>query len=255
MRTLVKLSNPPKFIAPNWIITFLIFIPFILPGKYPAGGEKAGVSFKGRLAPVHVAGIRQVSQITNIIDPGNNVISPPAPPVSAPKISPEFARFIKQVADGQAKFVRGVFVEGILALRVVQQPTKDWAYVSGVLGNATEFQNAADNGVIGLLAHNYLSGKLFYHLKMGDQIGVVYGDGSVKNYRVSGSFQYQKLDPNDLSSKMVDLSTDITMTSGQVFEKFYAGSDHVTFQTCLEKNGVSTWGLYFVVAQPVNAGY
>ena len=248
----MKFSHPPKFVAPNWLITLLIFIPFILPGKYLPDGENAGVSFKGRLVPVPVAGIRQVSQVFSIVDLGHNFISPPAPPTGAQKISPGFARFIRQVADGQAKVVRGVYVEGVLALHVVQQPAKDWAYVSGVLGNATEFQNAESNGIIGLLAHNYLSGRLFYDLKIGDQIGVVYGDGSVKNYRVSGSFQYQKLDPNDLSSKLVDLSTDSIITSGQVFEKFYAGSDHVTFQTCLEKNGVSTWGLYFVVAQPVS---
>ncbi len=251
----MQISHPTKFAVPNWLITLLIFIPFIVPGKYSPGGEKTSFSFKGRLSPPPVAGIRPVSQKFSIVNGRDNVISPPAPAPNAAQDSPEFSRFIRQVADGQANFVRGVYVEGVMALRVVQQPAKDWAYVSGVLGNATQFQNAANNGVTGLLAHNYLSGKLFYDLKMGDQIGVVYGDGSVKKYRVSGSYKYQKLDPVDLSSKLVDLSTNNTVTSGQVFQKFYAGSDHVTFQTCLEKYGISTWGLYFVVAQPVNAGY
>lgn len=251
----MKFSTPPKPLAPNWLITLLIFISFTFPGKYPAGSEKASAFFKGRAAPIPVTRVRQVSQMISIVDLGHDVISSPAPPTSMPRISPEFARFIGQVADGQAKVVRGVYVAGSLALHVVQQPAKDWTYVSEELGNATEFQNAADNGVIGLLAHNYLSGRLFYNLKSGDQIGVVYGDGSVKYYRISGSFQYQKLEPDDLSSKLVDLTTGITVTSGQVFGKFYSGGDHVTLQTCLERNGISTWGLYFVVAQPVNPGY
>jgi hypothetical protein len=250
----MNFSLPPKIITQKWLISLLIFVPFIFPGKYPSGNEKAMFSFNSRAALGPVAGVRPVSPLTRIIDSGQDVFSPPAPPTSAPQTSPALARFITRVADGQAKVVRGVYAAGILALQVIQQPDKDWTYVSEVQGNATEFQNAANNGVIGLLAHNYLSGRLFYNLKSGDQIGIVYGDSLVKYYRVSGSYQYQKLDPNDLSSKLVDLSNGATVTSGQVFEKFYSGGDHVTLQTCLEKNGISTWGLYFVVAQPVSPG-
>jgi hypothetical protein len=238
-----------KFLAPSLFITFVLFTPFILPGKSPTHNKTITLP-KRRSGHVSPAPIHWVSQFLQVSDPGHGVVSPP---LRAPQISPEFARFIDHVFDGQSGVVRGIYVADVLALSVVQQPAKDWTYVSSKLGDATEFQSASKNGILGLLAHNYLSGRSFYNLKPGEQVDVVYGDGAVKYYRVSNIYQYQKIDPTDLSSNLVDLSTGKIVSSGHVFEQFYDGSDHVTLQTCLEKNGLSTWGLYFVVAQPIPA--
>jgi hypothetical protein len=243
----MKFVIPAKFLAPSLLITFVLFTPLILPGKSPTL-DKTIISPKSQSGHVSPVPIHWVSQFLQVSDPGHGVVSPP---LSAPQISPEFARFIDHVFDGQSGVVRGIYVAGVLALRVVQQPAKDWTYVSSKLGDATEFQNASKNGILGLLAHNYLSGRSFYNLKPGEQVDVVYGDGAVKYYRVSNIYRYQKIDPTDLSSSLVDLSTGKVVSSGHVFEQFYDGSDHLTLQTCLEKNGLSTWGLYFVVAQPV----
>jgi hypothetical protein len=252
----MKFYTPTKSFTPKLLMTLLLFIPFIIPGKRALNNEITDYSYKGQTFPIHGPNVHHILQERSIVDPGHEYNSPTAAPVPAakPALSLAFARFVRMVMNGQAGVVRGIYVEGILALQVVQQPDKEWTYVSGELGKATEFQNAANNGIIGLLAHNFLSGRLFYSLKPGAQIEVVYGDGAVRYYQVSGSYRYQKLDPNDLSSKLIDLSTGSVVSSGQVFERFYDGADHIALQTCLEKNGLSTWGLYFVVALPLNVG-
>jgi hypothetical protein len=165
----------------------------------------------------------------------------------------ELTQFVAQVDPDQSDHVlHGVHVTGTLALEVEQQPTGNSTYVSNRLRAATQFKNAADNGVVGLLAHNFLSGGLFYSLKIGQEVHLVYGDGQIENYRVSEIERFQKLDPASLSGDLVELSTGRRFTTNQVFQRFYTGGDHVTFQTCLAGGGLSNWGLVFIVAKPVH---
>ena len=35
-----------------------------------------------------------------------------------------------------------------------------------------------------------------------------------------------------------------------MFKRVYAGDRHVTFQTCIQEEGISSWGRLFVVAVP-----
>jgi hypothetical protein len=163
----------------------------------------------------------------------------------------EFDQFVDSVANGAAGVVRGVYVPGVLANRVIQQPANDWAFVSDEADLLTEFQSARSNGVTGLLAHNYLLGEQFYNLVAGDYAAVVYGDGTYKIYLVAEIDQYQKLTTSSLTSDMVDLETGERLTSSQVFNRYYNGSEKLTFQTCLERDGKSNWGLTFTVALPV----
>lgn len=244
----MKFAIPSKLFASSIFITLALFSPFIFPENYPAKIDIRASSRRRDLATQ--AGVEnQAPLMVKYDDPIHAVYSH-----ITSVISPAFSRFIRMVSNGQPGTVRGLFANGIMALTVVQQPGTDWAFVSAELGNATQFQNASKNGVIGLLAHNYLSGRSFYKLKQGDQVGVVYGDGAVKYYQVSGMYRYQKIDPADMSSSLIDLSNGVVVSSGQVFERFYDGADHLTLQTCLEKDGLSTWGLYFVVALPVRSG-
>ena len=159
--------------------------------------------------------------------------------------------FISRVENGQNLTVRGVYVPGFLALPVVQQPGGNSGYVSRKAETVTQFQLAARNNVIGLLAHNYLSGKDFFRLSEGLQVMVVRGDGSIDRYRVTGVHEFQKLSPGSNWSHYVDLKSGERLTTYQVFNQYYQGEHHLTFQTCLEKDGLETWGLRFVVAEPV----
>jgi hypothetical protein len=164
---------------------------------------------------------------------------------------PSLRNFISHVENGQNLTVRGVYVPGFLALPVVQQPGGNSGYVSGKAETVTQFQLAARNNVIGLLAHNYLSGKDFFRLSEGLQVMVVRGDGSIDRYRVTGVHEFQKLSPGSNWSHYVDLKSGERLTTYQVFNQYYQGEHHLTFQTCLEKDGLETWGLRFVVAEPV----
>ncbi len=148
--------------------------------------------------------------------------------------------------------IRGIYAPGKFALQVVQQPKDNWSYVSELPGVVTQFQSA-QSPVTGLLAHNFLDGQLFYKLSIGEELELLYGNGSARRYRVSDIFKFQKLDVNSLSGDMIDLSDGKQVTTGDVFKKVYTGDDRVTLQTCLEGEGLSNWGLYFVIAQPITS--
>lgn len=166
---------------------------------------------------------------------------------------PSLNNFVDNLINGQPKSVRGVYVPGFMALPVVQQPGGNTGFVSEQPGTATQFQLANRYGVIGLLAHNYLSGSEFYRLIEGLKVLVVNGDGSLVNYRITEVVEFQKVTPGSNWSHYINLETGERLTTYQVFTQYYQGEHHLTFQTCLEKDGMETWGLRFVVAEPVES--
>ena len=168
-------------------------------------------------------------------------------------LAPDLKDFITQVSEGSSGTdLGGVHISGVFSLKVEQQPEDKATHVSTALGSVTQFRSAARNGVTGLLAHNYLSGKLFYNIALGQEVNLVYGDGSIKRYQVSDIQSFQKLTPSSLRGDLIDLETGRKYSTAQVYNRFYTGSDHVTFQTCLEGEGISNWGLTFFVATPVH---
>jgi hypothetical protein len=166
---------------------------------------------------------------------------------------PTLNNFIDNLVNGQANSARGVYVPGFMAFPIVQQPRGNTGFVSEQAGTVTQFQLAARYGVIGLLAHNYLSGNEFYRLVEGLKVLVVNGDGSLSNYRITEVVEYQKLTPGSNWSHYINLETGERLTTYQVFSEYYQGEHHITFQTCLEREGLETWGLRFVVAEPVES--
>jgi hypothetical protein len=166
---------------------------------------------------------------------------------------PTLNNFVNNLVNGQANSARGVYVPGFMAFPIVQQPRGNTGFVSEQAGTVTQFQLAARYGVIGLLAHNYLSGNEFYRLVEGLKVLVVNGDGSLSNYHITEVVEYQKLTPGSNWSHYLNLETGERLTTYQVFSEYYQGEHHITFQTCLEKDGLETWGLRFVVAEPVES--
>jgi len=183
------------------------------------------------------------------------LIALPALPAQAAsaggKNLPSLEKFAGSVNTKQTGVVTGVYVPGVLALKVMQQPANDPAYVSTRAGSATQFQAAAANGVTGLLAHNYLAGAEFLNLAEGQDVWLVYGDGALKRYRISRLARFQALESKNPYSPLVDLATGVKASAAQVFGQVYAGGDQVVFQTCISKNGDPSWGRLFVVAAPV----
>lgn len=163
---------------------------------------------------------------------------------------PDFEEFSRSVQNGDADTLQGVYVANVLATPVVQQPVNNAGYVSSVDGVLTQFGMPSQYGNVGLLAHNYLSGQLFFDLAIGQEVRLVYGDGRVETFVIDRILRYQAFQPNSAYSDFRDLSTDEVLTAEQVFRKAYTGDRHVTFQTCIAAKGISTWGRIFVIAIP-----
>jgi hypothetical protein len=165
---------------------------------------------------------------------------------------PSLDVFTENLINGEAEQIVGVYQEFSFAQRVVQQPDNDAAYVSPFDNQMTQFHMVDSmTGNVGLLAHNYLSGKLFFELEPEEVVQVVYGDGSVQAFKIEKSLSYQAVSPQDVYSNFVDLETGKKLTAAQLFERVYGGSYHLTFQTCIRNGDEYSWGRLFVIATPV----
>jgi hypothetical protein len=154
---------------------------------------------------------------------------------------------------GSPHALRRVYVANVLALRVVQQPAGNDAFVSAANDEVTQFSWASKYGNIGLLAHNYLSGWSFSRLAIGQTVRLVYADGKIEDFIVTEVLRFQALQPHSPLSSFRNLANDEIMTSRQVFGRVYAGQHHLTFQTCIAEAGNLSWGRLFVLAMPAHA--
>lgn len=175
--------------------------------------------------------------------------TPTSEPTLTPLPPPFFDVFVSSLVNGRANQVVGVFVDGVMALKVVQQPAADPAYVSTEPGAATYFTLVTKmTGNTGLLAHNYLAGVYYYNLRPGQSVVIIHGDGSTAEYVVSDIDNFQALSPNSPTSNFVNMSTGETLTATDLFYQVYAGSSRTTFQTCIAQGNEPSWGRLFVVA-------
>jgi hypothetical protein len=164
---------------------------------------------------------------------------------------PDLSSFTLSIQNGNASLLRGVYVDGLFALPIVQQPTYNAAYVSTIDNTVTQFGLASQFENIGFLAHNYLSGQYFFQLMPGMLIRLIYGDGQIEYFIVTNIYRYRATSPYSVYSDFVDLDTQEYLTGSALFTKVYMGPSHVTFQTCISQNGNSSWGRLFVIAEPV----
>ena len=158
--------------------------------------------------------------------------------------------FSKSVQNGDAAALRGVYIADVLALPIVQQPAGNPGFVSSTDNEITQFGMASQYGNIGLLAHNNLSGKLFSQIMVGQEVRIVYGNGNMEVFIVAEVLSYQALQPSSPYSSFRNQNKDETFTAEQMFKRVYFGDRHVTFQTCIESRGNSSWGRLFVIAVP-----
>jgi hypothetical protein len=163
---------------------------------------------------------------------------------------PDFAEFSKTVQNNESNALRGVYVPNVLALPVTQQPVGNAGYVSSKMGEVTQFDMAAKFGVVGLLAHNHLSGGDFSQLAVGQEVRLVYGNGMVEYFVIRQILQYQALEPTSQYSSFRDLTNNEMLTAEQLFNKVYRGERHVTFQTCIVGAESLSWGRLFIIATP-----
>lgn len=186
------------------------------------------------------------------------IVSHPVPALTLShtgSIPPKFEDFVKLADNTNVNNLFGVYVPDVLALQVVQQPEGDTSYVSSQDDQTTQFATASQYGNIGLLAHNYLSGKSFSNLAVGQEVRLVYGDGKVEYFMITEVLRYQALEPDSQWSSFRNLDNDEILSAGQMFTRAYAGNRHLTFQTCIAAKGISSWGRLFVIAEPKSLSF
>lgn len=172
---------------------------------------------------------------------------------TAPDFSTALNQFVETVSTGQANVVTGVFVGDVLSLPVRQQPSGAAAFVSGEDGVATQFSMAAQYGSLGLLAHNHLAGELFFDLAAGQEVSIVYGDGTVERYVITETRHFQALSPYSPYSNFLDIdNNNANYSATELFYEVYANLDTVVFQTCIAAEGVDSWGRLFILAELIS---
>ncbi len=167
-----------------------------------------------------------------------------------PPALPDLAAFTLSVSNGRPNVLRGLYAEGLFALEVVQQPASDHNYVAPIDNTVTQFGSASLYGSTGLLAHDYLSGALFFRLGRGQRLELVYGDGRIAQFRVEQTLRYEALSPTSVDSEFVGLDTAERLSAAALFKKVYARAGQLTLQTCLAHGSDLSWGRLFVLAGP-----
>lgn len=163
---------------------------------------------------------------------------------------PDLDVFLEQVKNGRANELRGIYVPGILALSVIQQPAGMDGFVSPWQDVLTQFSLASRFGSTGLLAHNDLAGISFASLQEGQEFYLVYGDGRLSTFIVSEILQYQASDPDSMDSFFIGRKNGEVLTSSELFTKVYNHPGRVILQTCIQAGDILTSGRLFVIAEP-----
>ena len=165
--------------------------------------------------------------------------------------TPGIKEFIDSVTNGRAGEVVGIYVPGVLALPVGQQPKGNAAYVTREKGQTTQFDLAGRYGTVGILAHNDLAGADFSNIQVDQYAIVVYGDGQLEYFLVSAIEKYQALSPTSTYSDFVNQDgSSEKLTANQLFKHIYGPGDRLVFQTCIEAQGNPSWGRMFIIADP-----
>jgi hypothetical protein len=145
-----------------------------------------------------------------------------------------------------------LYVENILSFPVQQQPANNPAYVTSQRNTVTQFGMATQYGSTALMAHNTLAGIMFYYMTKGQQVSLVFGDGSVQHFMVDEIRHLQALNPYSTYSSFVDLDNGGPVLSAeQLFYQVFAVEDRLVLQTCLFNHGNPSWGRLFIIASPL----
>lgn len=161
--------------------------------------------------------------------------------------------FIRSVQNGVSGDLVGVYVPGVAAFPVVEQPAGNYGYVSREADAVTLFGLAMNYGTVGLLAHNDLAGEEFNKLLLSMRFILIYGNGKMERFSITDIKYYRALQPNSPYSDFEDLENrGVLLTAVELFNQMYTVEDRVVFQTCVSANGQPSWGRLFVTAEQVN---
>lgn len=163
-----------------------------------------------------------------------------------------FLQLMSGVEERFGEATAALYVPDLFGFPILPQPEGEHGFVSAKADRVTQFGLAARHGVVGILAHNYLAGKDFYRLQLGQQLWIAASRHKVQLYQVIQIEAFQKIMRPGQPDRYVELSNDRVWSVAELFARYYTGRPHVVLQTCLEKNGRLDWGLTFIVAAPAN---
>lgn len=178
-------------------------------------------------------------------------------PVSASGISfassqSDLTAIIDSDEDEQDSALRELEIEDLITFQIVQQPAGNSNFVTPLPNYVTAYQKATRYGTIGLLAHNYMAGRYFSQILLGQEIKLVYKDHQTAKFFVTEIQQYQALSPDSPSSDFIDLDTGRYFTASKLFKKIYASeAGRLVLQTCIYADHNPTWGRLFIIAEPI----
>jgi hypothetical protein len=162
--------------------------------------------------------------------------------------------FVRSVENGESNKVVGIYVPGVLALPIGQQPKNNAGFVTRNTSEATQFNMAEQYGTVGILAHNDLAGASFSKIHLDQYAIVVYGDGRLEYYVIGQIQKFQALSPTSTFSDFVDLNgSNKTLSAGELFTRIYGPGNRLVFQTCIDANGDASWGRLFIIAEPATS--
>ncbi len=164
---------------------------------------------------------------------------------------PSLEKFVSSVKNGQKNMVVGIYVPGVLALPVGQQPQGNAGYVTRQPNQATQFNLASNYGTVGILAHDDLAGSQFANILLDQYAIVVYGDGHEDYYLVNEIQKYQALSPTSTFSDFINLDgTHERVSASQLFGRVYGKGHRLVLQTCIDAYGDASWGRLFIIGEP-----
>ncbi len=152
-----------------------------------------------------------------------------------------------------AKKIKGLYAAETFSLRVNPAAFRKTGICITGRRCSHPVQHATSNNVTGMLAHNFSSGRFFFDLAVNNVIDVVYGDGSIKEYKVTQIKKFQALSPKSSASDFVDLDTKEKLSASGLSTGCTPGKHHLTLQTCIQEGTEDSWGRLFVIAEPVEA--
>jgi hypothetical protein len=157
--------------------------------------------------------------------------------------------FIKSVVNGKSEEIVGLWLPGYIGLIVEKQPEGQTGYVSDKPGIVTHFQLADEFGSIGLLAHAHQAGILFHTLLKSQIVALIYGDGTVVEYRIEEVRQYQAMDSENPKTDFKSILPDgKPITQQDLFYEIYAHPGRLVLQTCIINENDNLWGRKFIIA-------
>jgi hypothetical protein len=152
---------------------------------------------------------------------------------------PPLEEFRRTVMNGRPDQLTGIWVEDILAFRVQQGLTRRAPAVKNKL---SIYKWAWQNGVVGLLIHNYSGGTQLYKLNPGVRIAAIYGNGGVDWYLSRGGTWYESRSGSSggFTGPFRIWSCDtcsFDISVRELHNRHYSGDHRLAFQTCVYAEG------------------